>query len=380
MTTTNKTATDTPIIHHGLDGVYVDTTAVSEVIPEKSQLAYRGYLVDALAEHCSFEEVAYLLWYGELPTTREKAAFIEEERALRYLPDYILKVLDEVPEMGHPMDILRTLVSAYALSEDTTKPFEEKRFWSDAIKLYAKIPLMVAASFRKRRGQEYIPPRSDLSFSENFFYMCFGEVPLEKVVKAFDVSMVLYAEHGFNASTFTSRVIASSLADIYGAVVGGIASLKGPLHGGANEAVMHMLKEIDTVENAEPWLRQALLEKRKVMGFGHRVYRNGDSRVPMMSKYRDLMAKTADGQKWVEISHVLEHIMISEKNIYPNLDFPAGPAYYLMGFDIDYFTPFFVMSRITGWSAHLFEQYTHNRLIRPLGLYEGLPFRNINAA
>ena len=201
--------------------------------------------------------------------------------------------------------------------------------------------------------------------------MCLGAVPEEAIVKAFDGALTLYAEHGFNASTFSARVIVSTQSDLCGAVSGAIAALKGSLHGGANEAVMHLLAEIATPEAALPWLEHALSEKRKIMGFGHRVYRNGDSRVPTMSKYRDLLAERCDGQKWVDISRVLETEMIARKNIFPNLDFPAGPAYYLMGFEIDLFTPIFVMARIAGWTAHVAEQLEDNRLVRPLAEYVG---------
>ncbi|HKI69272.1 MAG TPA: citrate/2-methylcitrate synthase, partial [Verrucomicrobiae bacterium] len=231
--------------------------------------------------------------------------------------------------------------------------------------------------YRFRKGQEFIPPHSDPVFVENFFHMVFGKVPAPEVAKAFEVSLVLYAEHGFNASTFTTRVVVSSLSDIYSGVVGGIASLKGPLHGGANEAVMQMLLEIGEPARAKDWMLAALRDKRKVMGFGHRVYKHGDSRVPTMKKYARKVAGFTGNTKWLDIEDILEGVMIGQKNIYPNLDFPSGPAYYMMGFDIDMFTPFFVMARITGWTAHIMEQLANNRLIRPLSEYNGPGKRSV---
>jgi 2-methylcitrate synthase len=246
-----------------------------------------------------------------------------------------------------------------------------------SIALLAKIPTMIAAFYRLRKGQEFVPPRRDLGFSENFFHMVFGKVPAPEVVRAFDVSMVLYAEHGFNASTFTARVVVSSLSDLYSGVVGGIASLKGPLHGGANEAVMYMLLEIKEPSRARDWMLAALREKRTVMGFGHRVYKSGDSRVPTMKKYAQRMAEFTKERHWLEIEDILEALMVEQKKIYPNLDFASGPAYYMMGFDIDMYTPFFVMARITGWTAHIMEQLADNRLIRPLSHYTGREERRV---
>jgi 2-methylcitrate synthase len=243
--------------------------------------------------------------------------------------------------------------------------------------LLAKIPTMIATDYRFRNGRQRIAPRGDLSMAENFFHMCFGTVPPPEVIRAFDISLILYAEHSFNASTFAARVVSSTCADIYSAVVAGIGALKGPLHGGANEAVMHMLLEIGSPRKAEAWLRKMFADKRMVMGFGHRVYKSGDSRVPTMRACLDDLARWKGDSAWIEIEDILERIMVEEKGIYPNLDFPAGPAYYLMGFDIDMYTPIFVVSRITGWTAHVMEQSAHNRLIRPLSAYTGVPQRAV---
>jgi 2-methylcitrate synthase len=364
-------------IHQGLDGVVVDVTSVSKVMPEINSLVYRGYPVQELCEHCSFEEVAWLIWHGELPNAKQLADFMALGRSQRGISKALLAVILKSPRTAHPMDVLRTAVSFLGTEDTEMDKTDAATNLKRSISMMAKIPTMIAAFYRHRKGQEFIPPRNELGFVENFFHMIFGKVPAPEVVKAFEVSMTLYAEHGFNASTFTTRVIVSSLSDIYSAVVGGIGSLKGPLHGGANEAVMHMLLEIKEPSVAKEWMLKALAEKRVVMGFGHRVYKSGDSRVPTMTKYMRKMADFTGNKKWLEISDILSATMIEQKNIYPNLDFPSGPAYYMMGFDIDMFTPFFVMARITGWTAHIMEQNANNRLIRPLSKYTGAAQRSV---
>jgi len=372
-----KTMIDESIIHRGLDGVVVDTTRISKVMPEINSLVYRGYPVQELAEHCSFEEVAWLIWNGELPNAKQLAEFQKTERSQRDISKDLLAVIQKSPRTAHPMDVLRTAVSFLGMEDGGLNHSDAITNRKRSAAMLAKIPTMVAAFYRFRKGQEFIPPRKDIGFAENFFHMVFGKVPAPEVVKAFNVSLVLYAEHGFNASTFTTRVIVSSLSDIYSGVVGGIASLKGPLHGGANEAVMHLLLEVGEPARAKEWLLTALREKRVVMGFGHRVYKSGDSRVPTMTKYMRQMADFTGNKKWLEISDILAATMIEQKNIHPNLDFPSGPAYYMMGFDIDMFTPFFVMARITGWTAHIMEQLADNRLIRPLSQYNGHAERHV---
>lgn len=355
----------------GLEGVIFDTTSVSHVLPEQKSLYYRGYPVHELAEQCEFEEVAYLLLHGELPTAAQLDTFRSQERNARLLSPKLLEIVERFPADGHPMDAIRTGVSYLGMEPEFAGADDAESAVRKGVALLGKIPTLIAAFQRVRRGQAVIGPREELSLSANFFHMCQDNVPDDEVVKAFDGALTLYAEHGFNASTFTGRVIVSTLSDLCGAVSGAIAALKGSLHGGANEAVMHLLEEIGSPEQALPWLEDALASKRKIMGFGHRVYRSGDSRVPTMSKYRDLLAERCDGQKWVEISRVLETEMVTRKKIFPNLDFPAGPAYYMMGFEIDLFTPIFVMARVVGWTAHVAEQLADNRLVRPLAEYIG---------
>ncbi len=366
-----------PAVRKGLAGVTVDTTAVSRVMPETNSLTYRGYAVQDLAANCRFEEVAHLILHGELPGRGRLRAFVADERRRRELSRPQVEAIRLFPKRAHPMDALRTAVSHLGTSEVAWGGGAPERDLDRAMDLLAKIPTMIAAAHRFRNGLARRRPRPDLSFSENFFHMCFGKVPPKKVVRAFDASLILYAEHGFNASTFTARVIASSRSDIYSAVTGAIGSLKGPLHGGANEAVMRNLLEIGRPERAEAWLRERLANGELVMGFGHRVYKRGDSRVPAMRAMLEELTDWSGERRWLGISDVLQDIMVREKGIHPNLDFLAGPAYWLMGFDIDLYTPIFVMSRVTGWAAHVLEQNADNSLIRPLSAYAGVRERRV---
>ena len=364
-------------IKKGLLGIVVDETTISQVVPELSALTYRGYKVQDLCDKCDFEEVAYLVLHGELPSKKQLKKFIKEERSERKLSKKIIKDIQNMPKNAHPMDVIRTCVSLMALEDKDTKDNSPKANMRKTMRIFAKTPTAVAAYFRARKGKKIIAPSIKLSFAENFFKMMFNKVPDKEIVRAFDISLILYAEHSFNVSTFTARTITSSLSDLHGAITGAIASLKGPLHGGANEAVMHMMKEIGKPEKAKTWLEDALAKKRVVMGFGHRVYRTGDSRVPTMKHYMFKVAKLLKKDKYMRMYESLEKVMLEKKNIHPNVDFPCGPTYYMMGIDIDFYTPIFVMSRITGWSAHIMEQHTSNKLIRPLSKYKGKKVREV---
>ena len=364
-------------IKKGLLGIVVDETTISQVVPELSALTYRGYTVQELCDKCDFEEVAYLVLNGELPNRSQLKKFIKQERSERKLSKQILSDIKKMPRNAHPMDVIRTCVSLMALEDKDTKDNSPKANMRKAMRIFAKTPTAVAAYFRARKGKKIINPSNKLSFSENFFKMMFNKVPDKEIVRAFDISLILYAEHSFNVSTFTARTITSSLSDLHGAITGAIASLKGPLHGGANEAVMHMMKEIGRPEKAKAWIENALAKKKVVMGFGHRVYRTGDSRVPTMKHYMFKVAKLLKKEKYTKMYEILEKVMLDKKNIHPNVDFPCGPTYYMMGIDIDFYTPIFVMSRITGWSAHIMEQHTSNKLIRPLSKYRGAEVREV---
>ena len=369
-----------PDVKKGLAGVVVDVTAVSMVNSDTNSLTYRGYPVQELAASCSFEEVAYLIWHGELPTDAQLDEFTQAERALRPVDSTTLGILSALPVDCHPMDVLRTAVSVIGASDLTYEDTSVAANLDRALNLMAKLPTIVAFDQRRRHGQEPIEPNPDLGFAANTLYMCFGSVPEPEIVSAFEVSLILYAEHGFNASTFTGRVVTSTMSDLYSAVTAAIGALKGPLHGGANEAVMHMLLEIEEPALAGQWMRDALARKAKIMGFGHRVYKNGDSRVPTMAKSLDRVAALKKADKLMALYAAVQEAMWEEKAIHPNLDYPTGPVYYLMGFDIPVFTPLFVLSRITGWTAHIIEQQNSNSLIRPLSKYVGPAQRSVPAA
>ena len=364
-------------IKKGLLGIVVDETEVSKVMPEINSLTYRGYAAQDLCAKCKFEEVAYLILNGELPNKKQLKQFEKQERKERKLSKTILEDIKRFPKKAHPMDVARTAVSIMGLEDKDTKDNSPKANMRKVMRIFAKTPVALAAFYRSRKGKKIISPKSNLSFSENFFHMCFGKVPNKDIVKAFDVSLILYAEHSFNVSTFTARTITSSLSDIHGAITGAIASLKGPLHGGANEEVMHMMSKIKKPENALKWINKALDNKDVVMGFGHRVYKSGDSRVPTMREYFGKVAKIKKDKKFEKIYDIVEKVMIERKNIHPNVDYPTGPTYHLMGFDTDFFTPIFVISRITGWSAHIIEQHAANKLIRPLASYKGSQHRKV---
>ena len=364
-------------IKKGLLGIVVDETEISKVMPEINSLTYRGYAAQDLCARCDFEEVAYLILNKELPNKKQLKEFKKELSKEITLSKNLINILKQIPKKSHPMDVARTAVSVMGLEDKETKDNSPKANLRKAIRIFAKTPTALAAFYRLRKGKKIIAPKKKFNFSENFFHMCFGKVPNKEIVKAFDVSLILYAEHSFNVSTFTARTITSSLSDIHGAITGAIASLKGPLHGGANEEVMHMMKKIKKPENALKWITKALKNKDVVMGFGHRVYKSGDSRVPTMREYFKRVAIIKKDKTFEKIYDIVEKVMIKEKNIYPNVDYPTGPTYHLMGFDTDFFTPIFVISRITGWSAHIMEQHAANKLIRPLASYKGSKHRKV---
>ena len=364
-------------VKKGLLGIVVDETEISKVMPEINSLTYRGYAVQDLCEYCRFEEAAYLILKGNLPNTIQLRQFEREERNNRGLTKNLYEIIKHMPKRSHPMDVARTAVSVMGLEDKETVDSSPEANMRKAMRIFAKTPTAIAAFYRIRKGSKLIKPRKDLTFAENFFYMCFGKVPEKEIVKAFDVSLILYAEHSFNVSTFTARTITSSLSDIHGAITGAIASLKGPLHGGANEEVMHMMDKIKRPQNALKWIKNALKKKEVVMGFGHRVYKSGDSRVPTMEEYFKKVCKIKKDKKFQKIYEIVKKEMIDKKNIHPNVDYPTGPTYHLMGFDTDFFTPIFVISRITGWSAHVMEQHASNKLIRPLAKYKGNKHRQV---
>ena len=361
-------------IKKGLAGVVVDYTAVSKVNPDSNSLLYRGYPVQELAATQPVEAVAHLLWTGELPSDEQLATLRKTERENRALQPDVRAAIDLIPLDAHPMDEVRTAVSVIGAREtrgivnvmDAVGTPQQNL--ERSIRLFGELPAIVAYGQRRRHGLEPVDARDDLDYAANFLWLTFGEEADDVVVDAFNRSMILYAEHSFNASTFTARVITSTLSDLYSAVVGAI---------GALEAVLHIFDEIGSAENVSAWLDTALAEKRKIMGFGHRVYKRGDSRVPTMKAALDTLVAHYDRPDVAALYDALESEFVARKGIYPNLDYPSGPAYSLIGFDTLTFTPLFVAARVVGWTAHIMEQQASNALIRPLSAYNGPDERHI---
>ena len=365
------------LVKPGLEGVYVGETSICAVRAEEGKLIYRGYNVHDLAEEASFEEVAYLLLRKKLPTHLELKDFDRQLKADRELAPEILKSLRRLPTHGPAMDTLRAAVSILGLYDPELLDNSPEANLRKAIRLLARVSTVVATLHRYSQGLNALPPESELGHAANLLYMLRGRAPDELETKGFDVTLTLYAEHEFNASTFTARVVASTLSDLYGAVTGALASLKGPLHGGANEKAMELLLEVDDPVKAESWLLNALKEKKRIMGFGHRIYKKADSRVELAKKWGRKLAERAKESKWHAICETVERVMRREKNLFPNVDFYSAPIYYLMGIPINVYTPLFACSRVAGWSAHVMEQLNKNRLFRPNSLYvgpEGLKF------
>lgn len=363
-------------IRKGLVGVVVDETAIARV-GETYPLTYRGYEIGELTKHCSFEEVAYLILTGDLPTTQQLKHFLAKERSHREISTDTIDLIRRFSFTADPMARLRTAVSFLGVEDPKANDNGPAANREKAIKLWACVPTVIAADYRLHKGLDRIPPRQDLSFAENFFHMCFGEIPDEKVLRCFSVSLILYAELGLGPSTFAARVVASSLSDLYSAVTAAIGSLKGTLHGGANAGVMHMLMEIGEPDRVQSWLDRAVAEKKTIIGFGHRVFKRGDPRVPILYGELQQLAQTGAAKKWLELQATLTRSVLESKALHPNLDYLAGLAYYLMGFDIEMATPIFAMSRIVGWSAHVMEQLVANKLMRPVGAYIGPAQRSI---
>ncbi len=358
----------------GLEGIIAGETAISTV---EGGLSYRGYFVGDLVERCTFDEVAYLLLHGGLPTSRDLEAFQERVAAARRLPPPVKEFLAALPNWTTPLDALRTSVSALAHFDQDANDNSHDANVRKAERLLAQIPVAIADCYHFSKGTIPLAARKDLSHAANFLYMLRGSEPSPEEIKAFDVSLILYAEHEFNASTFAARVICSTLSDIHSSIVGAIGALKGPLHGGANEKVVDILLNAGDASTAESWLREALARKERIMGFGHRVYKSGDVRAAILKPYSRKAAEASNTLALEETAEVFERVMASEKQMFPNLDWPAGRLYHAMKLEIPLYTPIFAMSRITGWAAHVIEQLDNNRLIRPRALYMGSERRSV---
>jgi 2-methylcitrate synthase/citrate synthase II len=357
----------------GLEGVIAGISTISEIDSDRSSLQYRGYDVHDLAEHGSFEQTAYLLIFGKLPTAAELADFNKTLSSERQVPNEIYDVLKALPKDSHPMDAIRTAFSALApFDPDYDKPStDDAANLRKAVRIVAKAGTMVANGHRIRNGLEPLAPKPEHSTAENFLYLMTGKDPIPKTAQVMDASLTLYSEHGFNASTFACRVTVATLSDLYSGIVSGIGTLRGPLHGGANEEAMKMLLDIGTPDKAQAWIDDALEGKKKIMGFGHREYKKSDSRALYLTKVAKELGVEKGDTRFGEIADILEKTMHERKNIQPNVDFPAAYAYYLLDIPIDLYTPIFVIARVSGWSAHAIEQLRNNRLIRPKAIYEG---------
>lgn len=362
-----QTATTTA----GLRGVVAGASSVSDVIGDKGELIYQGYNIHDLAGHSTFEEVAFLLWHKRLPNSSELASLQAALGASYSVPQPVIDLLRKIPREADPIDVLRTSVSALEFYDPAARDISTKASLSTAIKLTAQFPTLVAAADRIRNGLEPLAPLPGENIATNFLYLLKGERPSAEEARIFDVCLILHADHELNASTFTARVVAGTLANIYASVVAAIGALSGPLHGGANTNVMRTLLEIGDVENVEPFVKRALMEKRKMMGFGHAVYRTEDPRATHLRQFSKEMGEAKGNTKWYDMSRKLEEVMLREKGLYPNVDFFSASTYYLMGIPLDLYTPIFAVSRITGWTAHILEQYADNKLIRPRAQYVG---------
>jgi citrate synthase len=355
----------------GLEGVVAAESAICYVFGAEGRLIYRGYDIADLAEHSTFEETSYLLLNGDLPTRAQLREFTAAIKAAQKIDRTVLRVIREAPRNAEPMAILRTAVSAAVFADPDAADASAEAEYRKAVRLIAQLPTMLAAIHRLRTEQRPVAPRRGLSLAANFLNMLFGRVPAWEAERAFDAALILHADHELNASTFAARVIAATLGDVHGAVTGAIAALAGTLHGGANTAVMKTLLEIGSADRAAAWVRDALAQRRKIMGFGHRVYRTADPRAAQLRVMAAQLGAAAGQPQWAEIQRIMEDVMLAERRLYCNVDFYSATLYYAMGIPLELYTPIFALGRVSGWCAHVLEQHADNRLIRPRAEYTG---------
>ena len=352
----------------GLEGVIAGETAISTI---DTGLSYRGYDIEELARAAQFAEVAYLLLHGELPSQEQVADFQTILSEAAELPAPVVRLIEEIPVHVGAMDVLRTGISAVSHFDPQLGEQGRDACINQTVRLLAQIPLLIGARHRLARGLDLVEASPELSFAANLLHVITGRQPTPLEEKALDVSLILYAEHEFNASTFTARTVTSTGSDLFSAITAAVGALKGPLHGGANERVMEVLDEVGAATNAEQWVRQALAQKRRIMGFGHRVYKTGDPRAVILRDYCRQLAEERGDLELEEIADTIERIVRQEKGLPPNLDWPSARLYHYMGLEIELYTPLFVASRVVGWAAHVIEQAENNRLIRPRSRYTG---------
>jgi len=363
-----------PVASPGLKGIVAATTRLSDVVGDQGVLFYGGYDINELAGHVSYEEVVYLLWHDELPNKAQLEKLKSDLRAARALPGPVVEFLRHAPKDANPMDVLRTGVSMLGLYDHApVGPQGPAELLPRAISLTAKVGVIVAYFHRARQGKDLPPIRTDLDEAAHFLYLLSGETPGPETVKTLDLAYVLHADHGFNASTFSARVTASTLSDIYSAICTAIGTLKGPLHGGANEAVIHMLQEIGSPDKVDAWVQDKFTKKEKIMGMGHAVYKVLDPRAPHLKAMAVKLTQELGETKWVEMSERIAEIVKKEKNLNANVDFYSATVYYSLGIPTDLFTPIFAIARMSGWTGHIIEQLKDNKIFRPSSEYVGFP-------
>ncbi|HZS05155.1 MAG TPA: citrate synthase [Blastocatellia bacterium] len=360
----------------GLEDVVAAPSGICYIDGDQGILSYRGYDIHQLAENSTFEEVIYLLWYGHLPKKGELADLDQKLKANRELPPEIIALMKSFPKSAKPMDVLRTAVSALGMYDPETSDNSIEANWRKSVRITAQLATIVAAFHRIRNGQEPLKSKPELNHAADFLWLLNGKEPMDVEARALDIALILHADHEFNASTFAARVTTATLTDLYSAITSAVGTLAGPLHGGANEAVMKMLLESQTVEGAEKFVSDALAAKQKIMGIGHRVYTTEDPRATHLRRMSEEIGRRQGDTKWFDMSKriedlVVDHFMKAGKKLRANVDFYSASTYYMLGITIDLFTPIFAVSRISGWTAHVMEQYTNNRLIRPRAEYTG---------
>ncbi len=369
-TTPTNGSSKAPPAKAGLEDVVAGTSDICFLDGKRGILAYRGYDIHDLVKG-TFEETCYLLLYSKLPNASELSEFSKKLVASRRVPEQVKARFAEFPRNIHPMAALRTLVSEAGLYDAQAEDMSRESNIEKGIRLIGMLPLLVAYFDAARNGRAFPESKNSLGHAANYLYMLLGKEQDADVVKMFDSALTLHADHEFNASTFTARCIAATLSDIYSAVTGAIGALKGPLHGGANEQVMKMLLKVGDPAKTKEWITDALARKEKIMGFGHRVYRTEDPRATHLRKFSEAMGKRTGEMQWFQMSKTIEAFMLQERKIYSNVDFYSASTYYLMGIPLDLYTPIFAISRVSGWVAHILEQYAHNRIIRPMADYTG---------
>ena len=360
-----------PLTAKGLEGIVANSTNLSDVLGQEGVLIYAGYNINEIAGRAGFEEVVHLLWHGGLPNRAQLDALCTELRAARELPVPVVEFLRKAPATAAPMDVIRTAVSMLGLYDETLKDESPEANRRRAVSITAKIGVITAYFHRARRGLDLPPVRPDLGEAAHFLYLMSGEEPTPEAVKTLDVAYVLHADHGMNASTFSARVTIATLSDMYSAITSAIGTLKGPLHGGANEGVIHMLQAIGSEENVDAWIDEQLAQKKKIMGIGHRVYKTLDPRAPHLREMAVVLSERLGEPKWIRMSERIAAIMQERKGLNANVDFYSATVYYSLGIPIDLFTPVFAIARTAGWTGHVMEQLADNRLYRPLSEYTG---------